>query len=63
MTRICMKAVYRNIWRYSVSLQTKTRVYNVHNTPATPESCKVQTGGVVVYSQSRVNAFISVSLL
>ena len=27
MTRTCMKALERNIWRSSISLQTKIRLY------------------------------------
>ena len=33
MTRTCMKSLDRNIWRSSISLQTKIRLYNVYILP------------------------------
>ena len=33
ITRTCMKALDRNIWRSSISLQTKIRLYNVYILP------------------------------
>ena len=33
MTRTCMKALDRNIWRSSISLYTKIRLYNVYILP------------------------------
>ena len=43
MTCTCMKALDRNIWRYSISLHTKIRLYNVYILPILLYGCLLYT--------------------
>jgi len=55
MTRTCMKALDRNIWRSSISLQTKIRLYNVYILPILLYGA--DTWSMTSTSSRRIDAF------
>jgi len=55
LVRTCMKALNRGIWRTSISLSTKLRLYNVYILPVL--LYKADTWSMTVASKRRLDAF------
>ena len=55
LSRTCMKALDRNIWRSSISLQTKVRLYNVYILPILLYAA--DTWSMTVATSRRLDAF------
>jgi len=60
MTRTCIKALDRNIWRSSISLHTKIRLYNVYILPILLYGA--DTWSMTTTSSRRIDAFDQWSL-